>query len=108
MNMVKQINKADFKNTIRKNDVVLVDFYADWCGPCKALAPVLQSVSNEFQGKALITKVNIDKNQALAFKYNIRSIPTLLYFQKGKLIGQTSGLASKREITSNINALLAS
>jgi thioredoxin 1 len=106
--MVKQINKSNFKTTIRKNDVVLVDFYADWCGPCKSLAPVLESVADDFKGEAVVSKVNIDKNQPLAVKYNIRSIPALLYFQNGKLIGQTAGLVSKREISKNLKRMLAS
>lgn len=106
--MVKQIKKADFKNTIRKNDVVLVDFYADWCGPCKALAPVLKDVATDFKDKAVIAKVNIDRDRELAMKYNISSIPALLYFQNGKLVGQTAGMASKRQISKNLSSLLAS
>ncbi len=106
--MVQQIKKADFKNTISKNEVVLVDFYADWCGPCKALAPVLSEVANEFRDEAVIAKVNIDRNRELAMKYRISSIPALLYFQKGKLVGQTVGMASKRQISKNLKSLLAS
>ena len=106
--MVKHIKKADFKNTIRKNDVVLVDFYADWCGPCKALSPVLKQVASDFKDKAVIAKVNIDRDRELAMKYNISSIPALLYFQNGKLVGQTAGMASKRQISKNLSSLLAS
>lgn len=79
---------------------VLVDFYADWCGPCKMQSPILQEVSGELGDKAKIIKVDVDKNQSASMKFQIRSIPTLIVFKNGKIVWRKSGLAQKNEIKS--------
>ncbi len=105
--MIQQLNNSNFETTIKNNDVVLVDFYADWCGPCKALHPTLESVATEFDGKAVVSKINVDSNPELSQQFGVRSIPALFYFQNGELVGKQNGLQSKASISQNINQLLA-
>ena len=105
--MLQQINKENFQSTINENDIVLVDFYADWCGPCQALVPQLEIISKEFEGKAKIVKVNVDQNQELSIKFGVRSIPALFYFKNGDLVGKQQGLQSKSAITQNLDQLIA-
>ena len=105
--MIQQLNKSNFQSTIQNNDVVLVDFYAEWCGPCKALHPTLESIAAEYNGKAVISKINVDSNPELSQQFGVRSIPALFYFQNGELVTKQSGLQSKTNITQNINQLLS-
>lgn len=104
--MIKRITKGNFKPTIRTNKVVVMDFYADWCGPCKAFNPTLEKLSKEYAGKAVVGKVNIDKSETIANKYNIKSIPTVLYFKDGKLIGKEQGAQSFHKLSKNVDSLL--
>ena len=105
--MIQQLNNSNFQSTINNNDVVLVDFFADWCGPCQALHPTLESLATDFEGKAVISKINVDKNPELSREFGVRSIPALFYFQNGKLVGQQNGLQSKSAISKNISNLLS-
>jgi thioredoxin 1 len=105
--MIQQLNKSNFEETISNNDVVLVDFYADWCGPCKALQPTLEALDTEFEGKAIISKINVDSNPELSQQFDIRSIPALFYFKNGKIVGKQSGLQSKTILSQNLNSLLS-
>ena len=95
MSNIKNLNAETFENEISGTVPVLVDFWAEWCAPCKALAPILDEVADELAGKIAITKVNLDENQDLAMKYSIRSIPTLLLFKNGELLDMQVGLPSK-------------
>lgn len=105
--MLQYLNQANFDETLQDNDVVLVDFYADWCGPCKALHPALENLSQEFDGKVTIAKVNVDKNPELSAKFGIRSIPALFYFKKGEVAGKQVGLQTQTVIANQLNNLLA-
>lgn len=90
------LNEQTFKDTISGSDVpVLVDFWAPWCGPCKAIAPILEELSTELDGKVQISKVNVDENGSIAAEYNIRAIPTLLLFKGGQLADQYVGMVGK-------------
>ena len=86
------------KEVLNSEEPVLVDFYADWCGPCKMMAPVVESLAGELQGKARVGKINVDENQDLAMEYNVMSIPTLIIFKDGKEIKRFVGVRDKSEI----------
>ena len=99
MSNVIESNDSNFENDVLKSDLpVLVDFWAPWCGPCKAVAPVLEEISIELKDKIKIIKINVDDNQEYAAKYGIQSIPTLLVFNKGELKNQIIGALPKNEI----------
>jgi thioredoxin 1 len=85
---------------------VVVDFWAEWCGPCKMIAPLLEELSGEYDGRVRIGKVNIDEEQALAAEYGVRAIPTLLFFKSGEVAEQIVGMCSKRDLKSKIDRLL--
>ena len=101
-----EINEANFeREVLRSNQPVLVDFWAEWCGPCKMLAPVLDEIALEQSGRVKVAKVNVDTNPGLAARFGIRSIPTLLYFAGGEAREQTVGVLSKRAIVSTLEKL---
>src|SRR6478609_10904038 len=85
---------------------VLVDFWAEWCGPCKMIAPILDELAQEYDGKLKVGKVNIDEEQALASQHGIRAIPTLLVFKNGEVADQIVGLRSKRDLKANLDKVV--
>ena len=95
------------KEVLESTQPVLVDFWAEWCGPCKMLAPLLDELAKEYDGRVRIGKVNIDEHQELAARYGIRSIPTLLLFQAGQVADQMVGLRSKRDLKSSFDRVAA-
>src|SRR5438093_7169746 len=106
MKTTVEINETNFESEVLlSNQPVLVDFWAEWCGPCKMLAPALEEIANEQAGRIKIAKVNVDENPALATRFGIQSIPTLLYFANGELRDQTIGAVSKRAIVSKLEKL---
>jgi len=104
--MLQSLNNNSFKSTIQNNEVVLVDFYADWCGPCQVIKPTLEELDKEFEGKAVIAKVDVDKEGALAANFGIRSIPSLLFFKNGELTQVYNGVQSKQRLATTIDNLL--
>ena len=84
---------------------VLVDFWAEWCGPCKMIAPVLDEIAKEKAGAVKVAKVNVDDNQSLSLRYNVRAIPTLLFFKNGQVSDQVTGMTSKKDLFSRLEAL---
>lgn len=95
---------ATFSDMINSDQPVLVDFYADWCGPCKMMTPVLEELSGELNGKGKVIKVDVDKNQKAAQVYQIQSIPTLILFKQGKILWRHSGTAGKEQLKQLIEA----
>ena len=104
--MAKYIELTSKNFDVAKEGVSFVDFWAPWCGPCRMLAPVIDELAEEFEGKAKICKVNTDEEQDLAVEFGIRSIPTLLFFKDGEIKDQLIGAQSKQAITDKINSLL--
>lgn len=103
--MALEITDANFDSEVIKSDKpVLIDFWAVWCGPCKLIAPVVEEVAKEYDGKFKVGKMDIDNNPNVAMKYGIRSIPTLLIFKDGKVVDQIVGAVPKNVITSKMDA----
>lgn len=103
-----ELNATNFdREVLQSNQPVLVDFWEEWRGPCRMLAPVLDEVATELRGQAIVAKVNVDQHPALAARFNVESIPTLLYFAASELRGQTVGIVSKKSITAKLDALRA-
>ena len=101
-----EINEANFESEVlQSNQPVLVDFWAEWCGPCKMLAPVLDEIATEQAGRLKVAKVDVDNNPTLAARFGIQSIPTLLYFADGRVRHQTAGVLSKKAIVSKLEGL---
>ncbi len=98
-------NIQEFDQIIAQGNIVIVDFYADWCGPCQALLPILDSLSKDFEGRADIVKVNVDDQQELASRFGIQSIPSLVYFQNQKVVDKTTGVQTKAELEKRIIAM---
>ncbi|MBS1492699.1 MAG: thioredoxin [Bacteroidetes bacterium] len=103
--MALEITDANFDSEVINSDKpVLIDFWAVWCGPCKLIAPVVEEVAKEYDGKFKVGKMDIDNNPNVAMKYGIRSIPTLLIFKDGKVVDQIVGAVPKNVITSKMDA----
>lgn len=103
MSQIIYSNDADFSKDVLQSELpVLVDFYADWCPPCQMIAPSLDALAEEFAGKAKIVKINVDQNQSLAMKYDVRSIPTLITFKNGEMQQRSAGAMPKSQLASFI------
>ena len=100
------LTESNFDRELTQDDKpMIVDFWAEWCGPCKMIAPLLDEIAREKAGTVKIAKVNVDDNQSLSFKYNIRAIPALLFFKNGQLRDQVVGVTSKKDLLTRLEAL---
>ena len=105
--MALAITDATFDEVVLKSTKpVVVDFWAAWCGPCRMVGPVIDEVASDYEGKAVVGKVDVDANQEFAAKYGVRNIPTVLIFQNGEVVGRQVGVAPKKSYTDAIDALL--
>jgi thioredoxin len=103
---VIKLNESNFDLEVTQHDTaVIVDFWAEWCGPCKMISPLLDEIAREKAGSVKVAKVNVDENQSLSLKYNIRAIPALLFFKNGQLRDQVTGVTSKKDLLNRIEAL---
>jgi len=103
---VIKLDESNFDREVTQDDKpMIVDFWAEWCGPCKMISPLLDEIAREKAGSVKIAKVNVDENQSLSLKYNIRAIPALLFFKNGQLRDQVTGVASKKDLLNRIDAL---
>jgi thioredoxin 1 len=107
---IEQIKDADFQQSVvegSKSQPVIVDFWAEWCGPCKALGPILENVALEFEGKIAVKKINIDENPEAPANYGIRSIPTIIMFKEGSVADTKIGLSSETDLKNWLNTHLS-
>ncbi len=105
--MALEITDATFDEIVLKSDKpVVVDFWAAWCGPCRMVGPIIDEVSQEYEGKAVVGKVDVDANQEYAAKYGVRNIPTVLVFKDGEIVNRQVGVSPKKTYTDAIEAVL--
>ena len=105
--MAIEITDANFEEIVLKSTKpVMVDFWAEWCGPCRMLGPIIEEVSNDYEGKAVVGKLDVDSNQEFAAKFGVRNIPTVLVFDKGEMVKRQVGVSPKNIYTESLDELL--
>ena len=105
--MALEITESNFEELVIKSDKpVLVDFWAEWCGPCRMVGPIVDELSNDFEGRAVVGKVNVDAEGGISMKYGIRNIPTLLIFKDGEIVDKQVGVAPRQVLANKLEALI--
>ena len=103
---IAHLTETSFDEAVVEHSALVVDFWAPWCGPCRAIAPTLEALGQEYAGRVAIAKVNVDEQPILASRYQVRSIPTLLFLKDGKVVDQLVGAVPKAQLTKRMDALL--
>lgn len=105
--MALEVNDGNFDEVVIKSDKpVIVDFWAEWCGPCRMIAPIIEDISNEYSGRAIVAKCDVDNSPQVSAKFGIRNIPTVLFFKDGKIADKQIGAVPKSNFINKLNALL--
>jgi thioredoxin 1 len=105
--MALEVNDSNFDEIVIKSDKpVLVDFWAEWCGPCRMIAPIIEEIAHEFDGKAVVVKCDVDSSPNVAMKFSIRNIPTVLFFKDGKVADKQVGAVPKNSFVTKLNSLI--
>ena len=105
--MAKEITVRNFDEVVlQSKQPVLVDFWAQWCGPCKAIGPIIEELNNDYAGKAVVGKVDVDANQELAVRFGIMNIPTILFFKDGQIVDKLKGAAPKKEFQNKMERII--
>ena len=104
--MEKVITNDNFNEVISGSGIVLVDFWATWCGPCRVLSATVSDIASEYDGKVTVAKCNVDDAEDISVQCGVRNIPTLIYFKDGEIVGRSAGLVSKAEIEEKLNSLI--
>ncbi|HKK60851.1 MAG TPA: thioredoxin [Salinivirga sp.] len=105
--MAIEVTESNFDEKVIQSDVpVVVDLWAEWCGPCKLLTPIMEEMTSDYEGKALITKVDVDSNPGIAAKFGVRNIPTVLFFKNGEVVDKQVGAVPKDKLTEKLDTLL--
>ena len=102
-----ELTDANFDSVINSEKPVLVDFWAEWCGPCKMIGPVVEELAGDYEGRAVVAKLNVDENPNVTARYGVRSIPTLLVFKKGQIVDKQIGAVPKSVLSSKLEAQVA-
>ena len=106
--MALEITDANFDEVVLKSEIpVMVDFWAEWCGPCRMLGPIIEELSNDYKGKVVVGKLDVDSNQEFAAKFGVRNIPTVLTFKNGELVNRQVGVSAKNVYADNLDSLLS-
>ncbi len=105
--MALEITEANFEELVLKSDKpVMVDFWAEWCGPCKMLTPIVDEIANDYEGKAIVGKVNVDENPGVSAQFGIRNIPTVIFVKNGEIADKSVGAVPKAQLTAKLDAII--
>jgi thioredoxin 1 len=104
--MAVELTDANFEEVIKTDKPVLVDFWAEWCGPCRMVGPIVEELSKDYEGRAIVGKVNVDHNPGISSKYGIRNIPTILFFKNGEVVDKSVGAVPKNVLSQKIDGQL--
>lgn len=105
--MALEVTDANFEELVLKSDKpVVVDFWAEWCGPCRLLGPIIEEMAGEYEGKAVIAKVNVDENPGVSAKFGIRNIPTVIFVKNGEIADKSVGAVPKNQLTAKLDAII--